>query len=105
MSYGATRNLLMKLGLIREASKAPSMDMNDQEPKRTTRARRFILKRDIDPKGMSGTGTVAEGVEFTDGSCVMKWLSVIPSVGHYQSVKAIEYIHGHGGNAKVVFLD
>lgn len=91
--------------MIREASDAPSADMNDQEPKRTTRARRFILKRDFDPKGLSGTGTVAEGIGFTDGSCVMKWMSAISATSHFQSVKALEYIHGHGGNAKVVFID
>ena len=36
---------------------------------------RFSLKRLEDETGISGTGYVAEGVEFTHGKCVLVWLT------------------------------
>lgn len=35
--------------------------------------KRFHLQRDIDETGVSGTGLVAEGVQFRDGVAVMRW--------------------------------
>ena len=35
----------------------------------------FYLNRLIDKSGVSGTGVVAEGVVFTNGKCVLTWLS------------------------------
>ena len=35
--------------------------------------RTFRLIRDEDPTGISGTGSVAEGVEFDDGTVAMRW--------------------------------
>ena len=36
--------------------------------------RTFELHRDTDVSGVSGTGVVAEGVEFADGTTVVRWL-------------------------------
>ena len=33
----------------------------------------FALIRDVDVSGVSGTGVVAEGVQFSDGTCVLRW--------------------------------
>jgi hypothetical protein len=63
----------------------------------------FTLVRDVDESGISGTGVVAEGVEFSDGECVIKWLTSCTSTGIYHSLKAVESIHGHGGKTRVVF--
>lgn len=67
--------------------------------------RRFVLKRDIDETGVSGVGEVAEGVEFSNGQCVLSWLTEATSVGVYPNIKELERIHGHGGKAKAVFID
>lgn len=67
--------------------------------------RRFHLRRDVDATGVSGTGTVAEGVEFTDGTCAMRWLSDQTSTAIYSSADAVESIHGHGGNTQIVWAD
>ena len=69
--------------------------------------RRFVLQRDEDETGISGTGVVAEGVEFTDGIVVMKWVvgefrSIVTWV---QGIHAVEEIHGHNGKTHVVWLD
>ncbi len=67
---------------------------------------RFHLHRDVDATGVSGTGVVAEGVEFVDGTCVVRWV-----VGDHRStvvwddVASVEAIHGHGGATRVVWDD
>lgn len=68
--------------------------------------RPFHLVRDEDETGISGTGVVAQGVEFTDGTVVMKWMTEVNSVSFYEmGIPAVEKIHGHGGKTRVVFLD
>lgn len=69
--------------------------------------RRFILERHEDETGISGTGVVAEGIEFTDGIVVMKW-----TVGDFRSmtiwnqgIEAVREIHGHNGKTEVVWVD
>jgi hypothetical protein len=69
--------------------------------------RRFVLDRTTDATGVSGTGTVAEGIEFTDGIVVMKWVvgdhrSIVTWVQGIESVRAV---HGHDGMTEVVWLD
>lgn len=69
-------------------------------------SRRFVLERLEDPTGISGTGHIAEGVEFSDGFVVLRWMTEWRSTGVYeQGIKAIETIHGHGGATRVVWLD
>ncbi len=67
--------------------------------------RLFVLERREDESGVSGTGIVAEGCEFTDGACVMKWLvGPARSVGVYANVKTVERVHGHEGRTLVKWL-
>ena len=69
-------------------------------------ARRFELHRDTDVSGVSGTGVVAEGAQFTDGPAVVRWI-----VGEHRStvvwpdVAAVEAIHGHNGATRIVWID
>jgi hypothetical protein len=67
--------------------------------------RRFHLQRDEDATGVSGCGVVAEGVQFTDGHCAMRWLTDTASTALYDSADDIERIHGHEGRTRVVWLD
>lgn len=67
--------------------------------------RTFHLQRDTDETGISGTGKVAEGVEFSDGEVVIRWI-----VGEHKStvvwaqgLSAVEAIHGHGGKTRIVY--
>lgn len=71
----------------------------------TNTMRLFHLVRDKDISGVSGTGIVAEGVEFTSGTVVMTWLTMHHSVVVYPNIKELEAIHGHEGNTKVVWID
>lgn len=68
--------------------------------------RRFELHRDVDVSGVSGTGVVAEGAAFSDGTAVVRWV-----VGEHRStvvwpdVASVEAIHGHGGATRLVWVD
>lgn len=65
--------------------------------------RPFHLLRTVDVSGVSGTGVVAEGVQFSDGRVVLRWLTDVPSTAIYDSIDAIRHIHGHDGMTKVVW--
>lgn len=66
--------------------------------------RTFRLQRDIDETGISGVGVVAEGVEFGDGSCVVRWTGERASTVCWSSISDVEAIHGHGGKTRVEWL-
>lgn len=67
--------------------------------------RKFVLEREEDESGVSGTGIVAEGVVFTNGFAVLSWLTPLTSVAVYHSIDVLERVHGHGGKTKVVFTE
>ena len=67
--------------------------------------RRFILVRDTDESGISGTGVVAEGVEHSNGTCALSWLTISTSNAIYPNVKELERIHGHGGQTRIEWID
>lgn len=59
--------------------------------------REFCLTRTTDISGVSGTGTVAEGVEFSDGRVVLCWLVGGGAMGVYRTINEVIQIHGHNG--------
>lgn len=66
--------------------------------------RTFHLMRTEDESGISGTGIVAEGVEFSSGKVCIAWVSgVVKSETIYDSIQEVEKIHGHGGKTELVF--
>lgn len=68
-------------------------------------SRRFKLIRDEDPTGISGTGYVAQGVEFDDGTCAMRWLSQHRSTAVYADMADLAAIHNHNGLTQIVWDD
>jgi hypothetical protein len=67
--------------------------------------RRFTLERDVDVSGISGTGRVAEGCQWSDGTVSIRWLGGRPSIVFWTSLADAEAIHGHGGVTRFVWLD
>jgi len=71
----------------------------------------FRVVRDQDVSGVSGTGVVAEGVQFSDGWVVTHWLDQPPmnepktDVWHHKGTHPITKIHGHGGATRIVWAD
>lgn len=67
--------------------------------------KRFVLNRKEDVSGVSGVGVVAEGVEFSDGSAAIRWLTAKASTTIWNSVDDAVAIHGHGGLTEVEYID
>ena len=67
--------------------------------------RRFVLNRKEDISGVSGVGTVAEGVEFSDGTCALRWRTKYTCTAIYESILVLEHIHGHNGATEISWLD
>lgn len=65
--------------------------------------RTFDFQRDADHTGASGTGLVAQGVEFDDGTVVMRWLTEHRSTCVYPDATTLETIHGHEGDSRIVW--
>jgi len=68
-----------------------------------TKVRVFQLVRAEDVSGISGTGTVADGVVFPDGVAVLRWRTAGGSTAVYDSVEDVERIHGHDGRTVLVW--
>ncbi len=67
--------------------------------------RRFVLNRIEDETGISGTGHIADGVQFDNLKCVLCWRTAISSVAVYDSIEILEDIHGHNGKTVVEWID
>ena len=65
----------------------------------------FHFYRHEDQSGVSGTGAVVEGVEFTNGWCAVRWLSEMSSLCFYQTLEQVQAIHSHGGRTEIVISD
>lgn len=67
--------------------------------------RLFTLERDHDITGVSGTGTVADGVVWPDNTVSIRWRGQRPSVVFWESLADAEAVHGHGGATRFVWAD
>jgi len=67
--------------------------------------RLFYLWRTVDETGVSGSGFVAEGVQFRNGQCVLRWRTAHTSIAIYASIADVKAIHGHGGNTVILYED
>ncbi len=81
---------------------APLPGFNEHMPN----SRRFVLDRESDETGVSGTGVVADAVEFDSGWVVLSWRADDGTgVGVYPDTRAVERIHGHDGKTIVRWSD
>lgn len=67
--------------------------------------RTFSLIRNEDETGVSGTGIVAQGVEFDDGVVAMRWLTDTSSTVVYTNINDVRIIHGHNGKTVVQWIN
>jgi hypothetical protein len=70
-----------------------------------TTPRRFHLQRTVDITGVSGTGRVADGVLWPDGTATLRWRGDRPSTVNWDRIADAEAIHGHGGHTVIVWDD
>jgi hypothetical protein len=67
--------------------------------------RRFYLDRSTDVTGASGTGRVADGVLWPDGTVTIRWRGEHQSTVNWDNLASAELVHGHDGATRMVFLD
>jgi hypothetical protein len=67
--------------------------------------RRFHFNRKQDVSGVSGTGKVCEGIQFSDGKCAVRWLTKTASTEMWDTVEEAIAVHGHGGATELVWDD
>jgi hypothetical protein len=75
----------------------------DQLPFTRKPPRPFLLERTEDVNGLSGTGVVAEGIEFSNRWCILNWLVYPYSDFWYPTYQDIQEIHGHEGKTKLIW--
>lgn len=63
----------------------------------------FRLERDVDVSGVSGTGIVAWGVIWPDGTVCTRWCGERPSTVAWSSYEDLQHVHGHGGATRFVY--
>lgn len=68
----------------------------------------FLLHRKVDVTNVSGTGDVAEGAQFSDGTVILRWRpqpekSAKSSVAVWPDIESMIAIHGHDGATEVVW--
>lgn len=68
-------------------------------------ARRFYLTRHVDVSGVSGVGYVVAGVQFYDGTVVMRWLTPDRSTVVWNDLEAAMRVHGHDESTTVEWVD
>jgi hypothetical protein len=74
-------------------------------PVEMTPPRRFTLTRHADVSGVSGTGLVASGVMWGDGSVALHWHTKIRSHVIFPALQDMLELHGHAGATELVWLD
>ena len=67
--------------------------------------RRFELQRDVDLSGVSGTGLIAAGCCWPDGSVVLHWLTGSEGTSTFPSIEKLLETHGHQGATRIEWLD
>ncbi len=67
--------------------------------------RRFGMHRGVDRTGVSGTGHIADGVVFDDGTVVVRWKTTTPGTTIFESIAHAQAVHGHDGLTKFIFHD
>jgi hypothetical protein len=71
--------------------------------------RRFYLLRKSDITGVSGPGVICEGVQFTNGTVVFRWISDRASLTIFPreegGIDGVMEKHGHSGHTVIVWLD
>lgn len=63
----------------------------------------FKVHRNEDVSGVSGTGIIAEGVEFHDGQCAVSWFGKYHMLEVAPNIQTWIDVHGHSGKTTIEF--
>lgn len=77
----------------------------DKEPIKENKLKTFQLYRKHDISGVSGTGLIAEGCEFTFGRVCVCWLGSQKSIVLWDSIEDLKKVNCHNGSTVIKYLD
>ncbi|MFI7063331.1 hypothetical protein ACIBL3_20275 [Kribbella sp. NPDC050124] len=67
--------------------------------------RLFRLVRHVHASGIRGTGTLAEGVQWSDGAVALRWRGRWPSTSTWDDgIDALLAAHGNGGRTQIHWI-
>lgn len=71
------------------------------------RAFYVVRHRDISGEntGVTRTGYVAQGTQFDDGSCAVRWGGKTPCTQVWGSISDFLVVHGHDGETSIEWVD
>ncbi|WP_206302713.1 hypothetical protein [Streptomyces sp. WAC 01529] len=76
------------------------------QPNDPVRPRLFVLRRHVDVSGVSGTGVIADGAEWPDGTASLRWRGEHPKIDFAdRGVTTLHFVHGHSGATEVEYLE
>jgi hypothetical protein len=75
------------------------------ESDRAYNSRRFYLHRIVDHSGISGTGIVADGIQWPDASVTLCWRGDCSSIAHWRNAEHMLTVHGHNGATVIKWID
>ena len=70
-----------------------------------TIGKRFVVHREVDVSGVSGTGYVAEGIQFHDGQVVVSWFGKQHIFECPKDLETWLSVHGHAGATTIQWID
>lgn len=111
--YGEPEQTVVQDSVELDPAEQLAAELAEPVPARQPRHSRFQLIRQHDVTGISGTGLVAEGVQFSDGTVVMRWLKsgtsrpehVKPTTVVHDDIDSVIALHGHGGATFVRWVE
>ena len=63
----------------------------------------FTVVREIDISGLSGIGKVAEGVEFTNGKCIVCWCTEVSSMVIHENIESVNKIMCSHSKSTIIY--
>lgn len=71
----------------------------------TALPKRFHLLRHKDVSGVSGEGTIAEGVAWSSGAVALHWPGHPQATSLWANMRDVLHAHGHNGLTEIVWID
>lgn len=98
-AWTAHRSHLVGVARVGDSSRVKRQNTMQQKP------RLFQLVRHTDVAGVRGTGTLAEGVEWSDGAVTLRWRGRWPATSVWDGgIDALLAVHGHNGRTQIHWL-
>lgn len=76
-----------------------------RQPGTESDPRLFMVDRRKDQTGISGVGVIAEGVQFTDGTVVIRWITETATTAIFDSIEDLRKVHGHRGDSVIRWIE